>query len=165
MTTMLENEDRMTEGRQGECMAILDAAHKQYLIAVSTIDAALGTQAFSNGHRNVTASEIALDEVYLRLRSAIKSDYNPRAIVEDGREEAHPVESLPIAIYDWTEASAYQAANKETKLGWNSYAQHEANKFNDNNLMDRSTSTIYQWTPDMTFMEWVKKFGGKPAIS
>ncbi len=65
---------------------------------------------------------------------------------------------LPIAIWDKDEAAAWHASDLDVQDAWDAYAEDEARLFNDEAYgPDRSTHTLHQWTPPMTFSQWLDR--------
>ncbi len=63
---------------------------------------------------------------------------------------------LPIAIWTKDEAAKWHAADADVKDAWDVYAEDEARMFNDKAYgPDRNTHTLHQWTPPLTFSQWL----------
>lgn len=67
---------------------------------------------------------------------------------------------LPIAIWDKDVAAAWHASDPDVQDAWDAYAEDEARLFNDEAYgPDRSTATLHQWAPPMSFSQWIDVTG------
>ena len=73
------------------------------------------------------------------------------------REEYLKDTSTPICIYNQKHADIYHRLEEEDKIAWNRYAQGEADKWNEKVSYDKTTDLYYQWMPNLTIEEWLKR--------